>query len=540
MARLSVSFAILLVVLPALIAASACRIAVSSRLTENQGRYNLYTGTITNVGSAAAANIALTPSDYVSSVSGLRESSNGYSLPRTQTQAGGIAVGASYTFTYQAGARKNVVWTASCTDGATQATSAPTVPAQAATQAPTVATTQKAATKAPTAKAATQAPSTAPTQKAATQAATAAPTAKAATQAATAAPTQKAATQAPTTKAATQAPTTKAATQAPTTKAATQAPSTGGKLCPAGTVWSPAPQTTWQWQLTGTVDTSLNVQMYDIDLFDLSASTVSTLHAQGKAVICYFSTQYENWRPDASSFTSAVLGNALDGWAGEKWVDIRSSVVRNIIAARLDLAVSKGCDGVEPDNVDSYSANTGFPLTASNQLDYNRFIANAAHARGLSVGLKNDLDQAAALEPSFDWILNEQCNEYSECGMLSSFTNKGKAAFNTEYSGSASSVCPQMATAKISSLIKDLDLGASIKAQCCTYQSNGCAAVPYSCKAVTSTRSVEGEENNVYAAQAVDTLELTQEVPAATANSATSSFASIAFVAVAAVAAMNL
>jgi hypothetical protein len=281
--------------------------------------------------------------------------------------------------------------------------------------------------------------------------------------------------------------------------------------------------------------------MYDIDLFDLSASTVSTLHAQGKAVICYFSTQYENWRPDASSFTSAVLGNALDGWAGEKWVDIRSSVVRNIIAARLDLAVSKGCDGVEPDNVDSYSANTGFPLTASNQLDYNRFIANAAHARGLSVGLKNDLDQAAALEPSFDWILNEQCNEYSECGMLSSFTNKGKAAFNTEYSGSASSVCPQMATAKISSLIKDLDLGASIKAQCCTYQSNGCAAVPYSCKAVTSTRSVEGEEeNNVYAAQAVDTLELTQEVPAATANSATSSFASIAFVAVAAVAAMNL
>jgi hypothetical protein len=310
-------------------------------------------------------------------------------------------------------------------------------------------------------------------------------------------------------------------------------------LCPAGTVWSPAPQTTWQWQLTGTVDTSLNVQMYDIDLFDLSAATVNTLHSQGKAVICYFSTQYENWRPDASSFTSAVLGNALDGWAGEKWVDIRSSVVRNIMAARLDLAVSKGCDGVEPDNVDSYSANTGFPLTASNQLDYNRFIANAAHARGLSVGLKNDLDQAATLEPSFDWILNEQCNEYSECGMLSSFINKGKAAFNAEYSGSASSVCPSMASSKISSLIKNLNLDASIKAQCCTYQSNGCAAVPYSCKAVTSTRNVVEEENNVFAAQAIDTLELTQEVPAA-ANSATSSFVSIVFVAVAAVAAMNL
>lgn len=40
--------------------------------------------------------------------------------------------------------------------------------------------------------------------------------------------------------------------------------------------------------------------------------------------------------------------------------------------ARLDLAVQKGCDGVEPDNVDGYQNNSGFPLTAQDQLAYNR------------------------------------------------------------------------------------------------------------------------------------------------------------------------
>jgi len=221
--------------------------------------------------------------------------------------------------------------------------------------------------------------------------------------------------------------------------------------------------------------------MYDIDLYDATASLISSLHSKGRVVICYFSTQFENWRPDASSFTSAVKGSALDGWAGENYVDIRSNVIRNIMAARLDLAVSKGCDGVEPDNVDGYTAKSGFPLTSADQISFNTFLASQAHARGLSIGLKNDLDQSVALQPYFDWALNEQCNEYGECSMLNNFISAGKAVFNAEYSGSAASVCPKMATSKFSALIKGLDLTASIKAQCCTYQSNGCAAVPYRC-----------------------------------------------------------
>jgi hypothetical protein len=220
--------------------------------------------------------------------------------------------------------------------------------------------------------------------------------------------------------------------------------------------------------------------MYDIDLFDASASLISQLHASGRAVICYFSTQYEDWRPDASSFPSNTLGSNLDDWPGERYVDIRSSVVRDIMAARLDLAVTKGCDGVEPDNVDSYGNRNGLGLTAANQLDYNRFLAQQAHNRGLSIGLKNDLDQVSALQSYFDWALNEQCNEYSECGMLSPFVSAGKAVFGVDYAGSAGTICPRMITSQYSWLMKDLNLGAKATL-CCTYAPGGCAPAAYSC-----------------------------------------------------------
>ncbi len=198
--------------------------------------------------------------------------------------------------------------------------------------------------------------------------------------------------------------------------------------------YKPNTQTTWQWQLSGTVNTSYAVDLYDIDLFDSSSTLIETLHTQGKKVICYFSAgSYEEWRSDSGSFPTEVLGNELDGWAGERWLDIRSPALKSIMQARLDLAKTKGCDGVEPDNVDGYTNETGFSLTGDAQLTYNRFLASEAHSRGLSIGLKNDLDQIKTLEPYFDFAVNEQCHEYDECVMMRPFIDNDKPVFNAEY-----------------------------------------------------------------------------------------------------------
>ncbi len=210
--------------------------------------------------------------------------------------------------------------------------------------------------------------------------------------------------------------------------------STSSPAFSVGNWFKPAVATTWQWQLQGTVNSGYDVDLYDIDLSDSPASLIADLQAAGRRVICYFSAgSYEDFRPDAAQFLASDKGNALQGFANEQWLDIRSANVRAIMQARIELARQKGCDGIEPDNVDGYTNNTGFPLSAADQLSYNQFLAVEAHTRGLSVGLKNDIDQAAQLVNYFDFSINEQCHEFNECDMLSVFINAGKPVFNAEY-----------------------------------------------------------------------------------------------------------
>jgi hypothetical protein len=86
--------------------------------------------------------------------------------------------------------------------------------------------------------------------------------------------------------------------------------------------------------------------------------------------------------------------------------------------------------------VDGVENATGFPLTTRAQLTYDRDIAAAAHADGLSVALKSDADEARALESSFDFVVNEQCVQYQECGELKGFVQHGKAVYDIEYTNS--------------------------------------------------------------------------------------------------------
>jgi hypothetical protein len=228
-----------------------------------------------------------------------------------------------------------------------------------------------------------------------------------------------------------------------------------------GGIWKPAPKTSWQWQLSGTIDTSFDVQMYDIDLFDTSVSTINAIKAKGAKVVCYFSAgSYEDWRSDASAFPAAALGSNMDGWPGEKWLDVRSAPLRAVMADRLDLAVQKGCDAVEPDNVDGYANDTGFPLTGADQLAYNKWLAAEAHARNLSIALKNDLDQIPELVSHFDFAVVEECFKYNECAMAKPFITANKAVFEVEYGNAslATTVCPKAKNLDFDTLIKNLDL----------------------------------------------------------------------------------
>lgn len=189
----------------------------------------------------------------------------------------------------------------------------------------------------------------------------------------------------------------------------------------------------WHLQLDGKLKTP-NRQLYDIDLYDTPAATIANLKAAGRTVICYFSAgTFEDWRPDAAGFPEATLGKPLADWPGERWLDIRHDAIRQIMQDRIALARQKGCDGVDPDNVDGYSNDTGLPLAAADQLAYNRFLADSAHAQGLLVGLKNAVALVPDLVGKFDFAINESCYHYRECGAYQNFIAHGKAVFIAEY-----------------------------------------------------------------------------------------------------------
>jgi hypothetical protein len=239
--------------------------------------------------------------------------------------------------------------------------------------------------------------------------------------------------------------------------------------------WVPRLSDTWQWQLHGTINTNYAVNVYDIDLFEAPQSTIGALKAQGKRVVCYFSAGgSENWRPDFNQFLASDMGNNILGWPGERWLDTRSANVRAIMKSRLDMAVTKGCDGVEPDLVDGYANNSGFPLTGATQLDYNGFLSTEAHARGLAIALKNDISQIGSLVSMFDFAVNEQCFELNECSSYTAFINLGKPVFNAEYAqqyvsntaGARDALCVSAKSANIHTLVLPVQLDDSFRFSC--------------------------------------------------------------------------
>ena len=128
--------------------------------------------------------------------------------------------------------------------------------------------------------------------------------------------------------------------------------------------------------------------VFDIDGQDNSAAIVSELHEAGTKVICYVDVgTWEPGRSDSSAFPASVQGNGVDGWPGEKWLDIRQlSALEPIMKARMKMCRQKGFDAIEPDNIDGYTNTTGFPLTARDQLAYNRGSPTPRTASGCRSG----------------------------------------------------------------------------------------------------------------------------------------------------------
>ena len=206
----------------------------------------------------------------------------------------------------------------------------------------------------------------------------------------------------------------------------------------------PQPGDRFQWQLgDDPPDLGVDADTYDLDLFETSAAEVAALHERGVTVACYLSAgTAEAFRPDVGAFPPATVGNPLEDYPDERWLDVRRiDELAPVLEDRLDRCADKGFDAVEPDNVDAYASDSGFAITAADQVVFNRWLADAARRRGLSPGLKNAPDLVTELVGDFDWALVEQCLEFEECEAYQPFVDAGAAVFVVEYRGRPDDVC---------------------------------------------------------------------------------------------------
>lgn len=265
---------------------------------------------------------------------------------------------------------------------------------------------------------------------------------------------------------------------------------------PPTTVQKPPVQAAWMYAIGTKNTTRLNAgatppgTVISLDLLDVKPQAIARLRAAGRYVICYYSAgTSESYRQDTDSrkllAPALNLGEVGRGggevWEGEKWLDIRGfaqsgstrvATIKAVMTARLALAQSKGCQAVEPDNVDAWAndvgqkAPAGTPknaVSAADQLAYNRWTAGAAHRYSLAALLKNDLDQAQALVGVYDGALNEECLGFNECELLHPFRDADKAIYVVEYAPPRFVTAARRQTASrlhLNVILTDLDVNA--------------------------------------------------------------------------------
>ncbi|KAK1834100.1 glycoside hydrolase superfamily [Podospora conica] len=242
-------------------------------------------------------------------------------------------------------------------------------------------------------------------------------------------------------------------------------------------VWQPEPGTTWQIVLNSVLDiddasptVTPDVAVFDIDMFLHQDSTVvANLHKLGKKVICYFSAgSYEPDRPDSHKFRQEDLGDELEGWPGERWLNVSSPSVRAIMEERIELASRMGCDAIDPDNIDGYQNPNGLDLTSDESVGLVKFLVEKAGARNLAVGLKNAIDIIPDVIDIVQFAVNEQCAQYNNCGSLRPFIKANKPVFHIEYpkgapgkvaAADSDGACKARGSTGFSTLIKAMSLG---------------------------------------------------------------------------------
>ncbi len=253
----------------------------------------------------------------------------------------------------------------------------------------------------------------------------------------------------------------------------------------------------WDWQIGASGDSNVTVPagvtLLDLDGFNISASKIASLKAQGIYTVCYIDAgSYEDGRPDSGLYPAYLKIYKDVQWnewfldvkdvfrpiqpagtqlVNNQWVDASGKPLTGmptagafalLLETRFKMCADKGFDALEPDNLQN-DENAGGKVSLQEQIDFNGWVADTAHKYNLAAFQKNGPDKILLKDKTgkmmvekFDAILNEECQTNSECPPLAEYVKRGKLALNAEYAGTLN--CTTSNTYTINSIMKDLGL----------------------------------------------------------------------------------
>jgi hypothetical protein len=193
----------------------------------------------------------------------------------------------------------------------------------------------------------------------------------------------------------------------------------------------------------------------------------------GKYNICYvnaFQTQPGEAAFWTGSRRSLLLTNRKGApvidpdWPDEYILDTSTKARRTAIAAIvnrwIDGCAAAGYQGVEPDNLDSWTRSKKL-LTKADNVALATLLARHAHRRGLAIAQKNtaELGRTGRSTIGFDFAIAEECQVYNECG---EYTGPyGKNVIEIEYTDNPRSAWTRACAAQgrtISVILRDRDV----------------------------------------------------------------------------------
>lgn len=95
--------------------------------------------------------------------------------------------------------------------------------------------------------------------------------------------------------------------------------------------------------------TLVSFSKYSTPVVQVSVTIHYLRSGQNAGAIQYTDCDWPDWNDDG-----LFDGKTVANYDQERYVDVTSETVIGLHRARIDLAHSIGCDGVDPDNIDTY------------------------------------------------------------------------------------------------------------------------------------------------------------------------------------------